>query len=54
MGAKNTLFNAKIYIVGTSVLHMVDDATHLNAAQFVELVRHESVWETILLSWAIV
>ena len=56
MGAENTRLNAKLYIdfmyiEGAPVLHMVDDATHFCAAQFVELFTNESVWETIFTLW---
>ena len=56
MRAENTRFNAKVYsyfvyIEGEPVLHIVDDATHFSAVQFVELLTTESVWETILTLW---
>ena len=59
MGAKNTRFNAKVYIdfmyiEGPPVLLMVDDATHFSAAQFFETLITESVWETILTLWTTV
>ena len=34
--------------------HIVDNATHLIAAQFVDTLTTESVWETILTLWVIV
>ena len=53
MGGEITRLNAKVYIdlmciEGAQVLCMVDDATHFSAAQFVEPLTAESVWETIL------
>ena len=56
MGAENTRFDAKLYIdfmdiEGAPVLHKVDDATPFSAAQFVEPLTTESVWETILSLW---
>ena len=59
MVIENTRFNAEayidfMYIEGSPVLHMVDDATHFSAAQFVEPLTTESVRETIRTSWAIV
>ena len=52
MGAENTRFNAKVYIEfmyieGATVFHIVYDATHFSAAQFVEALAIESVPETI-------
>ena len=35
-----------------TVLHMVYDTTHFSAAQFVEKITIESVWEIILTLWA--
>ena len=40
-----------MYIDGTPVLHMDDDATHFSAAQFIEPLTTKFVWETILPSW---
>ena len=59
MDAENIRFYAKVYsdltyIEGGPVLHMVDDAAHFSAAQFVESLTTESVWETILTLWATV
>ena len=59
MEAENTRFNAILYIdfmyiEGAPVLHMVEDTTHISAAQFFELLTAVSVWETILTLWAAV
>ena len=43
-----------MYTEGTPVLHMVDDATHFGAAQFVGPLTTAPVWETILMLWAAV
>ena len=43
-----------MYIERASVLHIVDDATHFSAAQFVEQLTAESVWVTIPTLWATV
>ena len=48
MGAENTRFNANLYIdfryiEGDPVLHIVDDATHFSADQFIEPLTSESV-----------
>ena len=56
MGAENIRLNAEVYIdfmhiEGASVLHMVDEAAHFNATQFVEPITTESVRKTILTSW---
>ena len=52
IGAENTKLDAKVYvdfmyIEVAPVLHLVDNATHFNAAQFVESLTTESVWGTI-------
>ena len=57
VGAENTQFNAKVYIdfmyiEGAPVLHMVYDAIHFAADQFVEPLTTDSVWESILTLWA--
>ena len=59
MGSENTCSNAKeyigfMYIEGAPVLNMIDDATHLSAARFVEPQTTESITETILTLWAAV
>ena len=56
IGVDNTHLNAKVYIdfmyiEGVPLLHMIDDATHFSAAQFIEPLATESVWETILTLW---
>ena len=57
MGAENTGFNAKVYndfmyIEGSPALHLIDDTTYFSAAQLLEPLTTESVWETILTLWA--
>ena len=56
MGVEHTRFKAQVYIdfmytEGYPVLHIVDDATHLSASQFVQPLTSESVWKTILTLW---
>ena len=43
-----------MYIEKAPVLHMVDDATHFSAAQFVEQLTTESALETIPILWVTV
>ena len=43
-----------MFIEMALVLHIVDDAIHFSAAQFVELLMTESVWETVLTLWTTV
>ena len=59
MGAENTRFNAKAYIdfkyiEGVPILHMVDDATHFSAAQFVDSWKQNLFGNKILTLWAAV
>ena len=58
-GAEKTRLNAKMYIEfmyveGAHVLQMIDDANHSSAAQFVEPLTLESVWDIKLILWAAV
>ena len=40
-----------MYIEGAPVLHMIDDATHFSAAQYIEPLTTESFREIILTLW---
>ena len=43
-----------MYIEGAPVLHIVGEARHFFAALFFDPLTTPSIWETILMSWAIV
>lgn len=56
MGTENIRFNERIlmdimYLDGKPVLHIIDEGTHLNAAQFIPNKSTRTIWNTFLRCW---
>lgn len=43
-----------MFLIGRSVLHMVDEATHFCAAVFLKSQTMSTIWKDILLMWTLV
>ena len=56
-GSETARFNERImidvmYLDGEPVLHMIDEGTHFSAAQFLPNISTQTIWTTIIQSWA--